>query len=115
MAVEASFQCATSVFFLPPTCQRHKYHLLSPWLLADLAGDAGSGFDVRLAAIGLTALLDGLWLELCLNPRTFSPEEGVKLCESWVETHLAGRLAKHPLSQSQASPPQRKPAAGKRR
>jgi TetR/AcrR family transcriptional regulator, transcriptional repressor of bet genes len=92
-----------------------EYRALLERLLADLAGDAGSGFDVRLAAIGLTALLDGLWLELCLNPKTFSPEEGVKLCEAWVETHLAGRLAKHAPSRSQATPAQRKSAAGKRR
>jgi AcrR family transcriptional regulator len=79
------------------------YRALLERLLADLAGDsAARGFDVRLAAIGLTALLDGLWLELCLNPRTFSPEEGVRLCEAWVETHLAGRLARDTGSRSQA-------------
>jgi TetR/AcrR family transcriptional regulator, transcriptional repressor of bet genes len=92
-----------------------EYRALLERLLADLAGDAGNGFDVRLAAIGLTALLDGLWLELCLNPRTFSPEEGVKLCEAWVETHLAGRLATDASSQSQTGPAQRRSAAGKRR
>jgi AcrR family transcriptional regulator len=41
--------------------------------------------DLRLAAIGLSALLDGLWLEWCLEPATFRPAEGVALCESWVE------------------------------
>ena len=92
-----------------------EYRALLERLLADLAGDAGSGFDVRLAAIGLTALLDGLWLELCLNPKTFSPEEGVRLCEAWVETHLAGRLATDASSQSQAGRAQRRSAAGKRR
>ena len=38
----------------------------------------------RLAAIGLTALLDGLWLEWCLNPRAFAPDEAIALCESWI-------------------------------
>lgn len=42
----------------------------------------------HLAAIGLTALLDGLWLEWCLNPRTFTPAEGVKLAMAWVEASL---------------------------
>ena len=41
-------------------------------------------FDLRLAAIGLTALLDGLWLEWCLDPQTFKPREAVRLCEAWV-------------------------------
>jgi len=40
--------------------------------------------DLRLAAIGLTALLDGLWLEWCLDPGTFKPAEAVALCETWA-------------------------------
>ncbi|MFY8144118.1 MAG: TetR/AcrR family transcriptional regulator [Caulobacter sp.] len=31
--------------------------------------------ETRLAAIALTAIVDGLWLELCLDPATFSPDE----------------------------------------
>jgi AcrR family transcriptional regulator len=40
--------------------------------------------DLRLAAIGLTALLDGLWLEWCLEPGRFRPAEAVELCAGWV-------------------------------
>jgi AcrR family transcriptional regulator len=40
--------------------------------------------DLRMAAIGLTALLDGLWLEWCLEPGTFRPVEAVALCEAWI-------------------------------
>jgi len=40
--------------------------------------------DLRLAAIGLTALLDGLWLEWCLEPGTFRPAEAIELCEAWL-------------------------------
>jgi len=64
-------------------------------LLADLLGKAGEGgstrtrgrggVNLRLAAIGLTALLDGLWLEWCLQPGKFRPREAVALCEAWVE------------------------------
>ena len=39
----------------------------------------------RLAAIGLTAIMDGLWLEWCLSSETFSAEEGILLCEQWVD------------------------------
>lgn len=48
-------------------------------LLAPLGAE-----DVRGAAIGLSALLDGLWLELCLDPAAFSREEAVALCWRWV-------------------------------
>ncbi len=44
--------------------------------------------DAHLAAIGLTALLDGLWLEWCLNPRTFTPVDGIKLAKAWADQML---------------------------
>ena len=62
-------------------------------LLADLLGRAAEGgrgrgkggMNLRLAAIGFTALLDGLWLEWCLEPGRFRPREAVALCEGWVD------------------------------
>jgi TetR/AcrR family transcriptional repressor of bet genes len=39
----------------------------------------------RLASIGLTAIIDGLWLEWCLSSDTFSADEAVLLCEQWVD------------------------------
>ncbi len=60
-------------------------------LLADLQKEAGKfRLTVRLAAIGLQALLDGLWLEWCLDPDNFSPQEAVALCESWIENLCTG-------------------------
>jgi TetR/AcrR family transcriptional regulator, transcriptional repressor of bet genes len=58
-------------------------------MLADLLprrAPRTGGIDIGLAAIGLTALLDGLWLEWCLEPGTFRPAEAVALCEAWVES-----------------------------
>jgi hypothetical protein len=49
--------------------------------------------DLRLAAIGLVAIHDGLWLEWCLNPQTFSSEEAIGLCEQWTESMLAATSA----------------------
>jgi len=67
------------------------HSLLRP-LLAPAAAARGrhtrrrraSALDLRHAAIGLTALLDGLWLEWCLEPGAFRPAEAVALCEEWV-------------------------------
>lgn len=54
-------------------------------LLADLARlSEPPRFEPRLAAVGLTALLDGLWLEWCLDPKNFRPDEAVNLCEAWI-------------------------------
>lgn len=56
-------------------------------LLAALQKDAGKfRLNLRLAAIGAQALLDGLWLEWCLDPENFSPQEAVEVCETWVDS-----------------------------
>ncbi|MEZ5774028.1 MAG: TetR family transcriptional regulator C-terminal domain-containing protein [Hyphomicrobiaceae bacterium] len=60
-------------------------------LIGDLTAEAGlADIDPALSAIGLNAMLDGLWLEWCLNPRTFSPAEGLRLCERWVDQMILG-------------------------
>lgn len=42
--------------------------------------------DPRLPAIALTALIDGLWLELSLDDAPFSPEEAERLAECWLDS-----------------------------
>lgn len=60
-------------------------------LLAAAAARRGAAVDPRLAALGLSAMLDGLWLELCLDPTAFTAEEAIGLALSWVDSVLAGR------------------------
>ncbi len=45
--------------------------------------------NIRLAATGLSALMDGLWLEWSLNPSNFSPDEAAKICQCWVDALVA--------------------------
>jgi TetR/AcrR family transcriptional regulator, transcriptional repressor of bet genes len=49
-------------------------------------------FKLRPAAIALTALLDGLWIELSLSPGTFRPAEAIAICEGWADALCAGAL-----------------------
>ena len=59
-------------------------------MLADLAREQGlHGLDTRLVAVGIAGLLDGLWVEWCLNTRTFTPEQGVLLCEAGLDGMIA--------------------------
>jgi TetR/AcrR family transcriptional regulator, transcriptional repressor of bet genes len=75
-----------------------EYRALMERLLTDLAAETdarrlgGRALDARLAAIGLSALLDGLWLEWCLNPTTFSADEAIRLCEAWTDALVAGAM-----------------------
>lgn len=64
-------------------------------LLDGLAtADPARRLDARLAAIGLSGMLDGLWLEWCLNPRTFTAEEGVRLCEAFLDGLLSAGMSR---------------------
>jgi AcrR family transcriptional regulator len=44
--------------------------------------------DPRLPAVALTALIDGLWLELSLGDAPFTPGEAGRLAEMWLERLL---------------------------
>ncbi|SNS06709.1 transcriptional regulator, TetR family [Sphingomonas laterariae] len=44
--------------------------------------------DCRLKAVAITALVDGLWLELCLAPDTFTPDEAAEMAERWLDALL---------------------------
>jgi len=45
--------------------------------------------DARLAAIGLTAVVDGLWLELCLDDTVFTPAEAGSIAERLAAGYLS--------------------------
>lgn len=59
-------------------------------LLDDLTRHRGRFVDARAGAIGMSALLDGLWLELCLDPSTFRPGEAVAVARAWVNGFTRG-------------------------
>jgi AcrR family transcriptional regulator len=73
-----------------------QYRDLLERLLLDLLADAPASAHLRLAAIGLSALIDGLWLEWCLDPTTFTPEEGMLLCQSWTDALLQSAVPSTP-------------------
>jgi AcrR family transcriptional regulator len=63
-------------------------------LLSDLSRK--EGFTIakpRLAAIGFSAMLDGLWLEWCLNPANISAEDGLEISRRWIASLRAGAYA----------------------
>lgn len=45
--------------------------------------------DCRIAAIAITALVDGLWLELCLTPGAFTPAEAGIIADRHVTALLS--------------------------
>jgi AcrR family transcriptional regulator len=59
-------------------------------LIADIAGARRIKINAHLAALGFTAMLDGLWLELCLDPTIFSREDALRIAHAWVDDLVAG-------------------------
>jgi len=63
-------------------------------LLSDFAKSRGGApVDIGLAVTGLTALLDGLWLQLCLDPTSIRPKDAATLCNDWVDRVVGSRKA----------------------
>ena len=73
-------------------------------LLGELHGTGGvPRFRLRPAAIALSALLDGLWIEASISPCAFEPADAVALCEDWTNALCAGAFPS--LLVSGRSPP----------
>jgi TetR/AcrR family transcriptional regulator, transcriptional repressor of bet genes len=67
------------------------YRAVLEHLLGQLRQTAGvPAFRLRDAALGLGAILDGLWLEASLFPATFRPAVAVRLCEDWTSALCTG-------------------------
>jgi AcrR family transcriptional regulator len=57
--------------------------------LERLIAEARPGLkDARIAAVALSALIDGLWLELSLGHAPFTAEEAAELAEQWLDALL---------------------------
>jgi TetR/AcrR family transcriptional repressor of bet genes len=68
-----------------------KYRFMLEALLAELVkSGAAPALKLRPAAIALSALLDGLWVELSLSSETFKPREAIAICEDWVNALCSG-------------------------
>ncbi|ARD43845.1 transcriptional regulator BetI [Colwellia sp. PAMC 21821] len=65
---------------------------LEKLMAATVKERAIEGINIRLAATGLSALMDGLWLEWSLNPNNFSPDEAAKICQCWVDALITNGL-----------------------
>ena len=91
-----------------------KYRSVLESLLGRLVeSGAAPPFKLRPAAIALSALLDGFWVELSLSPTVFKPREAIALCEDWVNALCNGafpRLMSAPwVKKAESTPKRRKP------
>lgn len=49
--------------------------------------------NLRLASIAFSSLLDGLWVESCLNSHAFKPQDAIAICQAWIKAFRGGMFA----------------------
>lgn len=72
--------------------------------IVGIADERKLALDARLAALAFTALLDGLWLEHCLDPTIFTAVEARQIAHDWVDNLKAGRFMAGMKSQGIPAP-----------
>ena len=63
--------------------------LLAP-VLDELAEERAARIDAAQVASSLIALLDGYWLDRCIDPKRFSRAKNSAVCWEWLETFIRG-------------------------
>jgi AcrR family transcriptional regulator len=58
-------------------------------IFAQIARKRGKRIDTRRAALTVIALIDGFWLEWCLDPKSFTAAEAEAACLAFAEQALA--------------------------
>jgi len=58
-------------------------------IFEDIARRRGKRVDARRAALTVIALIDGFWLEWCLDPKSFTAAEAEAACLAFTEQALA--------------------------
>ena len=71
-------------------------------LVGDITKAHDLDLDIRLTVLGFTAMMDGLWLELCLDPSSFTSEEALRIAHGWIDTLIDGRFTHLTRAVSQA-------------
>jgi TetR/AcrR family transcriptional repressor of bet genes len=77
--------------------QRSAYRRLQKLIapaLRELAKDRGVQIDAEQVASSLIALLDGFWLDMCIDPKRFSLAKTSAVCWEWLETFIRGSRAR---------------------
>jgi TetR/AcrR family transcriptional repressor of bet genes len=63
-------------------------------LCARIIGEGGYGIDARTVAVGLNAMIDGLWFDCLMEPKSFNRNDAKRVCRSYLAavfpSHFSG-------------------------
>jgi AcrR family transcriptional regulator len=71
-----------------------KYRRRLGALIERIAVSRGLDLDVRQTVFGFTAMTEGLWMQLCLEPARFSPKQASRFAHSWIDAMVEGRFVR---------------------
>jgi TetR/AcrR family transcriptional repressor of bet genes len=63
-------------------------------LIERIAVSRGLELNVRQTVYGFTAMIEGLWMQLCLEPSRFSTKEASWFAHSWIDAMVDGRFVR---------------------
>jgi AcrR family transcriptional regulator len=62
-------------------------------LIERIAASHSLDLDVRRTVFAFVAMIEGLWLQLCLEPSQFSLDTAESFAHSWIDAMVAGRFS----------------------
>jgi AcrR family transcriptional regulator len=62
-------------------------------LIERIAAAHSLDLDVRRTVFAFVAMIEGLWLQLCLEPSRFSLDTAESFAHSWIDAMVAGRFS----------------------
>jgi TetR/AcrR family transcriptional regulator, transcriptional repressor of bet genes len=71
-----------------------KYRRLFRTLIERIAVSHALDLDIRQTVFGFTAMIEGLWLQLCLEPSRFSIDAASRFAHSWIDAMVDGRFSR---------------------
>jgi TetR/AcrR family transcriptional repressor of bet genes len=62
-------------------------------LCARIIGEGGYGIDARTVAVGLNAMIDGLWFDCLMEPKSFNRNDAKRVCRSYLAAVFPAHFA----------------------
>ncbi len=73
-------------------------------LCARIISEGGYGIDARTVAVGLNAMIDGLWFDCLMEPKVFNRADAKRVCRSYLAAVFPSHFAGGPKRARPAAP-----------
>ena len=77
-------------------------------LIERIAAARSLELDVERTVYAFVAMIEGLWLQLCLEPSQFSHNTAESFAHSWIDAMVDGRLSPGARTENRARPSKRR-------